>query len=120
MYGSPLFCLASEREEVLKCVCVWCVFFPLSAAVAVHVLGEGRGTDERRLGAAFLPKRVSVSAAWWPLQTPVTAAWSWHSWRWRQPVVGGVSASVTLLAAVFCVWFFLLEGRAAEHQCLAF
>lgn len=40
-------------------MCVCGVFFsPLSAAVAVHVLGEGRGTDERRLGAAFLPKRV--------------------------------------------------------------
>lgn len=28
MYGSPLFCLALEREEVLKSVCVVCFFFP--------------------------------------------------------------------------------------------
>ena len=82
MYGSPLFCLALEREEVLKSVCVVCFFFPLSAAVAVCVLGEGRGKDEGRLGSAFLPKRVSVPAARWLLQTLVKAAWSWRSWRW--------------------------------------
>ena len=63
MCGSPLFCLALEREEVLKSVCVVCFFFPLSAAVAVCVLGEGRGNDEGRLGSAFLPKRVSVCSS---------------------------------------------------------
>ena len=120
MYGSPLFCLALEMEEVLKSVCVVCFFFLLSAAVAVCVLGEGRGKDEGRLGSAFLPKRVSVPAARWLLQTLVKAAWSWRSWRWQQPVAGDVPASVAFLAASFCVWFFLLEGRAAERQCSPF
>ena len=62
MWFSPFLPSIGEGRGFKMCACVVC-FFPLSAAVAVRVLGEGRGTDERRLGAAFLPKRVSVCSS---------------------------------------------------------
>lgn len=112
MYGSPLFCLASEREEVLKCksACVVC-FFP-SAAVAVHVLREGRGTDERRL-KGFPSKEGQVSAAWWPLQTP----------SYSGMVVAQLEVASRWSRAAFCqchaprcrvLCLVLVGGRAAE------
>lgn len=66
MYGSPLFCLASEREEVLKSVRVrW--FFPLSC---YRCACSGRRQRQRsgEVWAALLPERLSGPAAQWPLQ----------------------------------------------------
>lgn len=68
MSGSPLFCLASEREEVLKSVCV-CGVFSLSAAIAVPALGEGRGRDQGSFGRLSSQRGLAGPAAQWPLQT---------------------------------------------------